>query len=226
MADSSIWPNVVTGVATLAAGLGTTGLTLHNNRKRAVLEQQDRLRADQRQVVVDLLHIGHEWAHAADSLLLYVARVSDQQQVSDSEYATTYSEAQAEFRRRLVTARVVVTEPGVAAAVRVLSGLYDEMPKLFTKVLRGERDHRGIVTQEMRDQAYGMFLRTREQLAAVERAALERFSQPPARRTRRWLRPWRRLSAKRKAPAEPIAVALVQSGANGETRADAVHDGM
>jgi hypothetical protein len=175
---------------------------------------------------VDLLHIGHEWAHAADSLLLYVAQVSDQEQVSNSEYAETYREAQAEFRRRLVTARVVVTEPAVAGTVRALSGVYDEMPKVFDKVLKGKRVPSGLAAPETVSDARLMLLMAREQLAAIERAALERFSQPPARRTRRWLRPWRRLSAKRKAPAEPIAVALVQSGANGETRADAVHDGM
>ncbi|MFI9811491.1 hypothetical protein [Saccharothrix variisporea] len=203
MADPSIWPNVVTAVATLGAGWGTVTLTLRHNNKRFALEQQDRIRADQRQAVVDLLHAGHEWVVEARAMLRYLPIEQDLQKVGDSPFMSAYNEKETEFRRRLVTARVVITEPGVAATVRALSGFYGEMPNLFHGIMNAERDPRGVPVPEPLAALWIVILQAEEKLQEIETAALERFSKPdPPPAPRRFLR--------RRKAAEPAAPKMLE----------------
>ncbi len=118
MADPSIWPNVVTAVATLAAGFGGVSLTLRHGNRRFELEQRDRWHAEQRQAVVELLHVGHEWTVAATAMLMCIAITADEKKIGDSSEQREYRAKREEFGRALVTARLVVTEPDPNGAVR------------------------------------------------------------------------------------------------------------
>lgn len=191
MTDPSIWPNVVTAVATLAAGFGGVSLPLRHGNRRFVLEQQDRVRADQRQAAVDLLHAGYEWVVEARAMLRYLSTEPDIRKLEKSPFMGSYREREAEFRRRLVTARVVVTESGVAATVRTLSGFYDEMPSLFHGLMGAERDSRGVPVPEPVAKLWVVITQAEEHLQEIEAAALERFSRPATPPARRRFRLWR-----------------------------------
>lgn len=192
MADPSILPNVVTAVATLAAGFGGVSLTLHHSNRRFELEQQDRIRADQRQTVVDLLHGGHEWTVEARAMLTVLSTMQDLRAVGDLPIMTTYEEKEAEFRRRLVTARVVITEPEVAATVRTLSGFYNEMPNLFHALMGAERSSEGVPVPEFVAKPWIVIVQAEQLLQEIETAALERFSQPATPPAGKRFRLWRR----------------------------------
>lgn len=192
MADPSIWPNVVTAAVAAGATLTGVSLTLRHGNRRFVLEQQDRVRADQRQAAVDLLHAGHEWVVEARLMLKYLSMEPDIRKLGDSSLMSTYGEKEAEFRRRLVTARVVVTELQVAASVRTLSGFYGEMPGLFHGLIGAERDPRGVPVPEPIAKLWIVIVQVEEHLQDIETAALERFSQPPTPPGRKRFRLWRR----------------------------------
>src|SRR5688572_6214404 len=62
--DMSIWPNVITGVCTLLAGLGGVWITQRGTTARTIEEWRDKHRIDQRKAVVEVLHLGRQWAYS------------------------------------------------------------------------------------------------------------------------------------------------------------------
>ncbi|WP_434447737.1 hypothetical protein [Lentzea sp. E54] len=127
-------------MATLAAGLGGVSLTLRHGNRRFELEQRDRWHAGQRQAVAELLHVGHEWALAANVMLMRIAITANEEAIADSSEQRKYRTKREEFGRALVTARLVVTEPGPNGPVRALSTLYADMPMAFRKAMRSSCD--------------------------------------------------------------------------------------
>ncbi|MFD9703866.1 hypothetical protein [Lentzea sp. NPDC059081] len=127
----SIWPNIITGVCTLLAGLGGVWITQRGTASRTAEEWRDKHRIDQRQAVVDVLHLGRQWSYSLGLLRSTIALSGDNQDVEFlvNHKKFSYVDDYTAFQRALTTARIIVDVEDVAVHLRELTKLGN--PLLF-----------------------------------------------------------------------------------------------
>lgn len=132
----SIWPNVITGVCTLLAGLGGVWITQRGTASRTVEEWRDKHRIDQRQAVVEVLHLGRHWTYSLswERTALAMSENGEHYKLLKDNFNTSYADDLTAFQRALTTARIVVDIEDVTVHIRALTALgnpvIDEASKL------------------------------------------------------------------------------------------------
>ncbi len=183
MAD--IWPMIVTGVATLSAGLGSTALIHWHERIRDRAERWDRFRAEQRHAIVDLLHAAPEWSRVTSSLLIVAMTTPDLDEFAKDQFQEKYNRIDPPFGKALTAARLTVREPQLAAALVELTRIYTAMPSQVGAVQQSARENQRKADALVYQQAAETVRAANDLVAAIERLAADLLAPPDPRRPNR-----------------------------------------
>lgn len=125
LADMSIWPNIVTGVCTLLAGLGGVWITQRGTTARTIEEWRDKHRIDQRQAVVEVLHRGRQWTHSMGMMRSAIAVSPTGRDLMSllDKYNLSYGDDHLQFQRALTAARIVVSIEEITVHLQALTAL-------------------------------------------------------------------------------------------------------
>lgn len=108
---SDVLSNLITGVATLAAGLGTTWITGRNTRKRDKDAKAERYRVEQRQAIIELLDSFTPWVRHARGVLF--ASLLEKPSVGNTDDLDQYAVTERRFGKALTTTRLLITDADV-----------------------------------------------------------------------------------------------------------------
>lgn len=139
--ESVDWlPSVITGFFTLVAGLSGVYLTLRVTRKAAKEDRAEQRshdhRLEQRRAIADVLDTGDRWTTTQEGLMLAMATVVDPVELTAMDSWNTHSEAREAYRKALVRARLVVSDPALSESVVALSGCLESVPTYFEPILK------------------------------------------------------------------------------------------
>jgi hypothetical protein len=129
------WASLITGVCSLTAGGGAAWFTQWKLAERVREDRRDQHRIEQRRAVIDVLDKSTGWARAATRMFL---KVQETGELADPEYTQRFNQAEPEFRKALVAARVIVRTPDVAREVNKLFDLYRSLPEKIVDVNESE----------------------------------------------------------------------------------------
>ncbi len=181
----SIWPNVVTGVCTLLAGLGgslgAVWLTQRGNRDRWLYERRDTHRIEKRAAVVEVLRVGPDWRTALDGVMMRVAAFPDPVELAKSVEGDTWGARREEFNRALVTARIIVTEPEIKAILDRLTKFNTELPQDWYRAVHDQRTDRS----QLGETALQLGDAIAAALTELEQRAAETYSALPMEQRRK-----------------------------------------
>lgn len=183
MAD--IWPMIVTGVATLSAGLGSTALIHWHARDRDRAERWDRFRAEQRQSIVDLLHAAPEWSRVTSALLIVAMTTPDMDEFAKDQFQEKYNRIDPPFGKALTAARLTIREPQLAAALLELTRIHTAMPSHVGAVQQSARQNQRKADALVYQQAADAVRAANDIVAAIERLAADLLAPEDPRRPRR-----------------------------------------
>lgn len=136
---SDLGTAIATGCFGLAGGLGAAMLANASSKGRAKRERRDRIIADQRQLIIDVIHSGMAWSRSSRLLVGYLLQTFGK---AKGNAPDRYDQDEREFRRNLAAARVIVTEPHLAPEIRTLSERHANMSGLLFALQEGEGEGR------------------------------------------------------------------------------------
>lgn len=138
--ESVDWlPSVITGFFTLVAGLSGVYLTLRLTRKAAKEDRAEQRshdhRLEQRRAIADLLDAGDRWTTTQEGLMLAMAAVADPVELTSMDTWSSHSEARETYRKALIRARLVVSDPALSESVVALSSGLESVSTYFEPIL-------------------------------------------------------------------------------------------
>jgi hypothetical protein len=209
------WDTVVAVAITSVSTLSAAVLTHRFTARRWYEERTDDRRIEQRDAAVALLDAGRVWGPSAVGVGYGVITMRGDliRLANETEAYERYQEPHREMRRAVTAARLTITEPEVAHAVRLVSMMLDQAGELFASMATEAKKDSNGPSVEAAIQVNRFEVHTTAALDELERVALQAFSVVPGAPGRRsWRRPvwrpWRtRPGSRRKSDAGEVGKA-------------------
>jgi hypothetical protein len=172
-------PQIITGSATLVAGLGAASLTLWMTGKRQESERGDARdrdrRREQRIAIVEVIDAGHAWVKSQDGVILVVAVVPDTVELASTETVNNHGPIAARYHKALVTARLTVVDEELSPIIRALSDSVHRAGELLASVVESTRQRRRAEPEPV-GRASGSVRAHQDALQVLESKALQRLA--------------------------------------------------
>jgi hypothetical protein len=120
-----VWPQIITAVSTLIAGLGGILLTQRHQRRQAADALVESRRIEQRDVLAAALSAGMEWTQTRGSVMIVLQGIAAGHVAPQAVDLTPAGQAGREFARHLIVAKLAATTPKIKEALEAVSGAYN-----------------------------------------------------------------------------------------------------
>lgn len=133
-------------------------------------QQSSQEKADQRMIIIDLLHSGRAWAAQAETMVMMLGGIRGFF-AKNNDVVHRYGNARIEFEQALVRARVGTLDAATAALVKMMSEYQSSMGVHFQYLDQAQRDARDHVPEDDMGNAFHVVWSVGRMLDKLEEAA-------------------------------------------------------